>query len=256
MQIMPGAEALSLEAGDDSCLLLHGLTGSPSEMCFLAQKFHEAHYSVRVPLLPGHGTNIKDLNGCTWHDWFGAVVEELFFLKNKYRNVYVAGLSMGGLLTLTLLALFSEKIHAAAVLSTPMKFKGLKPRLVLPIVARSFLGKLIGDVPKSIPDVRRVDTKRHVCYDRDSLPATYSTLELMRIVRKPDFLARVDKPALIIQARQDPVIHPKSAGYIHKWINSVDKEIVMLEESYHTVTVDVERELLALTIIDFFQKHP
>ena len=59
MQIMKEAEPIFLKGGENACLLIHGLTGSPSEMAYLAERLNTAGYTVKAPLLPGHGTDIK-----------------------------------------------------------------------------------------------------------------------------------------------------------------------------------------------------
>lgn len=257
MEIVKGAEPIFLEGGEQACLLIHGLTGSPSEMGYLAGRLHAAGYTVRAPLLPGHGTpSIKDVNRTTWHAWLGAVTREFYGLADSGRPVYVAGLSLGGLLALSLLALFGNRIRAGAVLSTPMRFKSLQARVLLPLVARSPIIRFIQDVPKPQGmDVREEQGPRHVCNERDSLSAAYSTKELMNVVRRKSFLARIDRPLLIIQSRLDTVIHPGSAAHIYRSVASPAKELVMLDESYHTITVDKERDRVAREIIGFFNRH-
>ncbi|MCD6570826.1 MAG: alpha/beta fold hydrolase [Deltaproteobacteria bacterium] len=255
MKILDGAEAFSFSGGENVCLLIHGLTGTPSEMRFLGERLHEAGYSVNAPLLPGHGTIIEDLNQKTWHDWLGAASTELISLKQNYRRVYVAGISMGGLLTLSLLAMFGDKIQSGAVLSTPMRFKGWKAKYLLPVVARSPLPHLIKNVPKSTPDVKDTKEDTHVCYEKDSIPAACSILELIRLVRKRSFLSKIERPLIILQSRFDPVVPLNSAHHIYKKISSQDKDMVILEESYHTITVDKEKVMVADKIIEFFGKH-
>jgi len=255
MKIIDGAEAFSFLGGEDVCLLIHGLTGTPSEMRFLGECLHKTGYSVDAPLLPGHGTAVEDLNQKTWHDWLGFVSKELIGLKQNYRKVYVAGLSMGGLLTLSLMAIFGDEIQSGAVLSTPMSFKGWKAKYLLPIVAGSPLTRLIKDIPKSIPDVKDVKGDTHVCYERDSIPATYSTLEMIKLIRKRSFLSRIKRPLIIFQSRLDPVVPFNSANHIYKNISSKDKELIVLQKSYHTITVDKEKDMVADKIIEFFGRH-
>jgi len=191
-------------------MLIHGLTGSPSELRFLAEQLHQAGYAVKVPLLPGHGTtSILNLNRTTWHDWLGVVTHGLYILAEDDKRVYVAGLSLGEMLTLSLLALHGNLIRAETVLSTPMKFKGCKSSALLPIVAQYPITWFIKDVPKQTSmDVKEPQGPRHICYDRDSIPAAYSAFELMAIIRERSFLAKIEKPLLIMQSKLDPVIHP------------------------------------------------
>ncbi len=253
MQIVNGAEPIFLKGGDRACLLIHGLTGSPSEMAYLAGMMNTAGYTVKAPLLPGHGTSIKDLNKTAWPSWVGAVSEELFRMSERHEKVCVAGQSMGGIMTLVLASLHGNLIHACAVFSTPLWFKPFAARYILPILGGTPLGRMIGDLP-STPgeDVKEPQGAPHFSYGRNSIPATYSLLELMGIIRKKGFLSTVKTPMLIMQSSQDIFIHPGSARKIYSSISSSRKEIVMLHDSYHAITADRERGKVTDAMIRFF----
>jgi carboxylesterase len=257
MQIMKGAEPIFLKGGDKSCLLIHGLTGSPSEMAFLAEKLNKAGYTVNAPLLPGHGTDIKDLNNTTWHKWVGTVSQELLKMSARHEKVCVAGQSMGGIMTLALAALHGNLIQACAVFSTPMWFKPFAAKYILPLLGGTFLGRMIGDLP-STPgeDVKEPQGAPHFSYGRNSIPATYSLLELMNMIRKKRFLSTIKVPILIMQSSQDLFIHPDSARTIFNNVNSQKKETIMLQDSYHAITADRERGKVADAMIDFFSDPP
>ena len=73
MPVLPGAEPFSADAGDVGVVVCHGFTGSPQSMRPWAQALaHEGH-SVRLPLLPGHGTTWQDMNRTTWRQWYDEV---------------------------------------------------------------------------------------------------------------------------------------------------------------------------------------
>ena len=50
-------------------LLVHGFTGSPASMRPWGEFLNSKGYTVRVPLLPGHGTQPEDLNKVKWQEW-------------------------------------------------------------------------------------------------------------------------------------------------------------------------------------------
>jgi carboxylesterase len=252
-RVMPGAEPFELAGKDKAVLLLHGLTGSPSEMRFLGDHLHRAGYHVRAPLLPGHGTDIKDLNRTTWRDWFGRAEIDFLTLSAHFEKVFIAGMSMGGLVCLWLMANKFGRICGGAALATPMMFFDWKARFLLPVADVTGLKYLIPDLPKTIADVALPGGRTHVCYDRDSVVAAASTIRFMRKVQHG--LSRIDAPLLIMQSAKDSVVDPRSADIIYKGISSKVKEKVMLARSYHTITVDVEKELVAKTVLEFFEKQ-
>ena len=91
-----------LPGGSRGILLVHGFTGSPPEMRPIADYLNQRGISVSAPLLPGHGTSVKDMNRCKWTDWANATENALKELRSKCKSVFVGGLSMGSLLALNL----------------------------------------------------------------------------------------------------------------------------------------------------------
>ncbi len=84
-------------------LLLHGFTATTVEVRPLAEYLNRQGYSVFCPLLPGHGTRPEDMIPVRWQDWYETAQNGLERLKG-ISNLFVAGESMGGLLSLLLAA--------------------------------------------------------------------------------------------------------------------------------------------------------
>lgn len=253
-RLMPGAEPFELSGTGKAVLLLHGLTGTPSEMRFLGEHLNRAGYHVRAPLLPGHGTDIKDLNKTTWRDWFGRAEIDFLSLSAHFEKVFIAGLSMGGLIGLWLMANKFGRVSGGAALATPMRFRDWKARCLLPAADITGLKYLVPDLPKAVDDVSLAGGRTHVCYDRDSVVAAVSLVRFMRQVRRA--LARIDAPLLVMQSTADTVVDPCSADIICEGISSTVKQKVLLERSYHSITADVEKELVAQTVLEFFERQP
>ncbi|MDQ6716069.1 MAG: alpha/beta fold hydrolase, partial [Actinomycetota bacterium] len=96
--VLPGAEPYQHDGSDTGVLLVHGYTGSPQGLRPWAEHLAAEGYTVRLPLLPGHGTTWKDLNRTRWTDWYAEVERTFDELRSRCTHVVVAGLSMGGLL--------------------------------------------------------------------------------------------------------------------------------------------------------------
>jgi len=80
-------------------LLTHGLTGSPYSMRHLAEFFQQNGFRVMVVLLPGHGTQPGDLLDTTWQEWAKTVAYGSYKLAEEVDEVYLAGYSIGGALS-------------------------------------------------------------------------------------------------------------------------------------------------------------
>ena len=65
-------------------------------------------------------------------------------------------------------------------------------------------------------------------------------------------LPEIKTPALLLQARHDDTTSPRNSHYIYDHIASPHKDIAFLEDSYHIITADQEREKVVNKVIDFF----
>jgi len=81
-------------------LLTHGLSDSPYFMRHLGAFFQEKGFRVMAVLLPGHGTQPGDLLDVNWQDWAGTVAYGVDRLAEEAEEIYLAGYSAGGALSL------------------------------------------------------------------------------------------------------------------------------------------------------------
>lgn len=259
--VRPGAEPFAADAGpsegdaspggtragDDwpvGVLLVHGLTGSPAAMRPLGADLAAHGYSVRVPLLSGHGTRWQDANQTGWTDWY-AVVEAAFDqLQARCRAVVVGGLSMGGALALRLAQQRGPEV-AGLVLVNPAIASG-DPRLrVLPLLRRlTPSAAAIGNDIAAGGD--------EVAYDRTPLHALASGTRLWRLVRAD--LTRVTQPLLVFRSTTDHVVDGSSVALLRTWTRSVDAEWVALARSYHVATLDHDAPGIASRTLSFVQR--
>ena len=246
--IRPGAEPFTSDAAPTPApvgvLLVHGLTGSPAAMRPLGVDLAEHGYSVRVPLLPGHGTSWQDANRTGWTDWYGAVEAAFDELRASCRAVVVGGLSMGGALVLRLAQQRGAEV-AGLVLVNPAIASG-DPRLrVLPLLRRfTPSAAAIGNDIAAGGD--------EVAYDRTPLHALASGTRLWRLVRAD--LTRVDQPLLVFRSATDHVVDGSSVALLRAWTRSVDAEWVPLARSYHVATLDHDAPGIHSRTVSFVER--
>ncbi len=244
MTIMPGAEPISIDGSDVGVVLCHGYPSTPQSMRGWAEHLASAGYSVRVPLLPGMGTQWKDLNATVWQDWYGAIELAHQQLAARCSTIFVAGQSMGGLLA-TKLA--QDKPDVAGLVVVNPIYAHTNPLLkVLPLLQLCIpsLGGIAGDIKKS--DVVEL------AYDRNPLKAMYSQTKLWKIVVED--LPQLRLPVLLFTSRTDHVVPPISWQTFLKHVGSDDVTQVMLENSYHVATMDNDAELIFDDSVRFFQR--
>ncbi len=237
-----------LPGGPVGVLLLHGFTGSPPEMRLIGDYLHERGLTVFGPLLPGHGTSVQDLNTRSWHEWVRAAETGLETLRSRCQRVFVAGLSMGALVTLYLAAHHPE-LPGAVVYSPPVMVRN---RLIwLTPVARYFVRAIQSSDETDLDDPE--GPGRTWSYGYYPVPGAYQLLRLQLEVRR--LLPTLRVPLLVVYSPRDQMIAPSSAPYTYEHAGSADKQLLKLERSGHVLTVDSEWERVAERTYDFIMEH-
>lgn len=206
-------------------------------MRLIGDYLNERGLTVSAPLLPGHGTVPEDLNRVRWTDWTEAVEAELRKLQGGCEAVFVGGLSLGALLTLYLAAHHPE-LPGAMVYSPALIVANRLSRLVP--LGKYFI-RLFPKRPKDSidPTVR----ERSWSYRLYPTFGVHESGKLIREVRR--VLPRIVSPLLIVHSLLDADIRPQSARLVYDTVGSADKELLMLNYSGHSLTVDREWELVA-----------
>jgi len=243
---MPGAEPFSHDGNDIGVVVSHGYTGTPQGVRPWAQHLADAGYSVRLPRLPGHGTTWKELATTRWPDWYAALDSEFRELHETCRHVFVAGLSMGGLLA-TMLAIEHGPRVSGLLLVNPV-FK--HDNLALPLLP--VLRHLVPSLPGVIGDIKKVGGEREIGYDRNPLQAMYSQTQAWSAVSRD--LPEVTQPVLLMHSRVDHVVPGLSSAWFLSRISSTDVREVWLEDSYHVATLDNDAPLINAESVQFVER--
>ena len=114
---MPGGEPFFYLGGRTGCLLTHGFTGTPYEMHGLGRGLADHGYTALGVRLFAHATQPKDLKRARRGDWKASVLDGYHLLKSHCDNIFMIGLSMGSVLTLSLAPQLD--IKGLVVMSTP-----------------------------------------------------------------------------------------------------------------------------------------
>lgn len=245
MQILPGAEPFSHDAGRVGVLVCHGFTGTPQSMRPLADRFASEGFSVRLPRLPGHGTTWQAMNKTRWTDWFAEVDAAYAELAAICAQVFVVGLSMGGTLA-TLVAETHQNDVAGLMLINPafvMDDKRLRAVPLLQYVLPS-IGAISGDIKK--PGVAEVG------YSRTPLKALRSQMLMWEQATRD--LPQITQPVVLFHSPQDHIVPPASSTLFLSRISSEDVTDVVLHNSYHVATLDNDAALIEDRCVEFITR--
>jgi carboxylesterase len=251
---MNAPQSSTLLNGDHAVLLLHGLSSSPLELRFLARYLADEGFATHTPELAGYSAGTGHV---PMERWIDVAVAEFDTLAARYRHVSVCGLSMGA----TLAAAVAHRRPAARaslllsitlnydgwaipwyrflldyVYYTPMRSRyryrehepyGLRNEALRAKIARAMQKNEISEVgPASI-----------------SMPALHEASRLANHVRKNMKAVKTD--CLIIHAIDDETSSPHNARFVAANVGASFLRTIWLDDSYHMITSDNEREVVA-----------
>jgi len=247
MNIIPGAEPFFFEGGLTGCLLIHGFSGTPREMLGLGKSLAAANYTVSAPLIAGHGTSPEDFAKTTWPDWVASVQSALDDLRGKTRQIFLIGLSAGGVIGLHLAA--TNPVTGLVCMSVPMYFNHPLLRFIplLKLFVKYHRETSESDLadPSALSEI--------ITYKRRPLSCVESLMKLQEVVRQE--LKQIKTPTLIMQGDRDRAIPPESADYIYEHLGSSDKTILHFPNSGHGIQVDAQKETVWAEIKRFIEER-
>jgi carboxylesterase len=258
-----------LPGGRSGVLLIHGLTGTPQEMRLTGKGLNRAGFTVHGMQLAGHCGDEEDLLKTGWHDWYRSVWQAADRLRKDVDHMFVAGLSMGALLALKLAADRPEEVDGLGLYGTTFFYDGWtipwigKLSFMLPLVVSLGLGhrrKFHECFPYGIKDERIRHRIAGSMLSGDSAAAGLpgnpwlSLAEFYRLsfrVRRQ--LRNIRTPCLVMHAVDDDVASLKNVRMVVRGVRG-PVETVLLENSYHMITVDQERDQVIERSARFFNE--
>ncbi len=252
--LAPSSGRIFNEGDGHAVLLLHGLSSSPLELRYLARYLHEEGFTICAPVIEGYSAGSAE---APMERWLEGAIAEFDALAAKYDRVSVCGLSIGGALALRLIRERSNA-QALALLSltldydgwaipwyrflldwayyTPLRNRyryreaepfGLRNEALRAKIARAMQRNAFSEVgPSTI-----------------SLPALHQAARLARSVRKE--VAAIANDTLLIHAIDDETSSPRNPRFIIENIGASFLRTIWLDDSYHMITSDNEREIVA-----------
>jgi len=260
-------QSASNNANSHPCLLLHGLISTPNEFSVVRNTLEQKGASIHAPMLPGYSFE-EGQKPTSWRDWLEAARRELYEQTDKHGPVVLGGLCIGAVTALALAAEERERVAGLVLLSPTLYYDGwglsklrrlrhlgyyipgLKRRITVPEVEP--FGVKNPQIRKFI--AREMKQKAHSSAGAAHLPlwAIHEAERLMAHVRRQ--LHRIHAPTLILHAREDEVASLKSPNFLMNSLAARDRRMVVLENSYHMITLDNDRHTVVEEMSKFLRR--
>jgi len=256
-------------------LLLHGLTGTPTELGYVAHYLrHRGGHSVRVPRLVNHGQPLGLLARTTWRQLHASAREAFGEARDAARSrglpLVVGGLSLGAVLSLLIAAENPKDVAGVACLSPTLFYDGWNVpwyHRLIPLVSYTPLKyftyfregepfgvrdeELRGKIASQYGRMSLADSEGAETLGYAHFPVRLFCEMRPLVARCKRVLPEVTSPVLLVQAEHDDMTGPRNAEFIRDRIGSERRELLLLKRSYHLVTVDVERAAVAERLRSF-----
>ncbi len=217
-------------------LISHGYKSAPKEVEPLAQFLNGFGFKVYATRLRGHGTSPLDLRDVSWEDWYSSFQRGYAALQNICSKIVIIGFSTGGLLSLLSCARknkISKKIAGVISINAALKLLDIKARMVPSINIWNEMLERFHIEKGRFEYVDDSPENPHINYSRNYIKAVNQLEKLMEVCER--HLGEISVDALVIQAKQDPVVNPVSGKIIYEKIKSSEKTLSEIDFSNHVV---------------------
>lgn len=226
-------------------LTVHGFSGTPFEMRPLGEALAAEGYTVYGPRLAGHCADSATLGRSRYPDWVASVNEAFDLLRGRTERVYVAGLSLGGLLTLDLAQRRGDELIGLSSLAAPI-WLTRGPQIAIRITRK------LGRTPRfTLPKLGGSDVADPVMRQRNNLAQGAGGLPIEAVLSLADFMDRVRAglpevkvPTLLAHGPLDHTAPYECMAAIARALGASDVETLDAPRSFHVLPVDLDRELI------------
>lgn len=243
VQLVEDAEPFAADGGPVGVVVSHGFTGTPGSMRPWAEHLAAAGYTVRLPLLPGHGATWRETNRTRWPQWYAAIEDAYGELRARCETVFAVGLSMGGTLVTRLAEQHPDGIAGLVLVNPAYGTRRFDAKFA------RYIGWAIRSRPSIGGDIKKPGVEEPAA-DRTPVVAFASLQQLWKVTVAD--LAKVRAPILMYRSREDHVVDDLSAKLLTAGaVNTTVREVV-LEDSYHVATMDYDAPTIFAGTVDFF----
>jgi carboxylesterase len=244
-------------------LMVHGLGGTQYDLGSMHKTLQRAGFTTHSLTLPGHGTTPEDLVNISAEQWLDAVQTLYRELIGRYDTLHVCGMCMGALLSIELVKREKHAKGKLVALAPPIYidgwatpwYAGLRRYLYwLPWLRTMRVEEEdpYGIKNDLIRNIVKAKFERGEAFHYRWVPlACVEQVDRLRgwVMSGLD---AINCPVLVCHAREDELTSPRSASFLRQEIGAECTTVELLDNSYHMICVDNDRDLVARRVLEHF----
>ena len=264
--VLPADKSIRIAGGRLGILLIHGLGGTPTEMLYVARGLARDGHTVHVPQLDGHCGSLEDLKATSWQHWYATVEAEHRRLREVCDTVVVGGLSMGAVLAVHHAAQHPKDVSGMVLYAPCFWLDGWSMpwyASLLSLFTQRWFADLFAFAEREPWGIKELRTRAMVKQAIDSGDSSQAgiaalpgrqMLELRRLIKEvKQELSKARQPALVIHPREDDHASLRNLEFLQVHLEG-PTEAVVLDDCYHIITLDQQRQLVVNRTARFLSK--
>ncbi len=217
----------------------------------MGEYLNQQGYTCLGVRLAGHATNPEDMIRSRWTDWVASVEDGYHLLCGVTDDIFLIGLSMGGVLSLLMSTQLAVK--GVIVMSTPSRLPTDYPIWLLKLVSLVMRYRPKSQEPPGSGWFDKAAYKDHISYAKNPVRPTAELKKLILEMRAA--LPKVNVPVLLMHSKDEIYILHNNMEDIYKGlVNASDKTKLYITGSGHVLPRDASREQVFKSALEFIQR--
>ena len=219
----------------------------------MGEYLHKQGYTCLGVRLAGHATQPEDMIRSRWTDWTASVEDGYNILCGLSEDIFLVGLSMGGVLSLLMSTRLAPRVKGVIAMSTPSRLPSEYPIWLLELFSRFIKFTPKTNRPPGSGWFDKAAYKEQISYEKNPVRSAAELKKLILEMRAA--LPKVDVPVLLMHSRDDKYVLPDNLEYIYeRLVNASDKTRLYLSGSGHVLPRDASREQVFQAAAAFIQR--
>lgn len=217
----------------------------------MGEYLHQRGYTCLGVRLAGHATDPEDMVRSRWTDWTVSVEDGYQLLRGMTEDIFLVGLSMGGILSLLMSTRL--KVRGVVAMATPACMPTNHPVWLLQLMSLFVKYRPKTNEEPGSGWFDKTAWQDHISYPQNPVRSAAELKKLILVMLAA--LPRVNVPVLLMHSKDETYVSPESMEIIYDGlVNAPDKTKLTITGSGHVLTRDAGREQVFEAALEFIQR--